>query len=535
MAIQLPKGSALGHGDAHRLDHQRRGRRDFLRKLGLATGGTALLGGVPVTALGLSPLSALSAGVGERVLVVVRLSGGNDGLNTVVPLDQYGHYSSLRPTLALPQSELWNLSADYAMPNFMQAAQSFWDNDAMRIVHNVGYEGQNLSHFRSTDIWESASDSDVYDASGWLGRLVSSQHPDIFVNPPDVPAAIQISGAGSLLFNNAEQVNLAFSVIDPTQLEEIAASGVIYDPLAVDDCYAGDQLSFLRSITNANYKYAAVIPDYYHASTTEANYNGYLGQQLRVTARLIKGNLGTKLYMVDIGGFDTHADQAATHADRLQQVSTQLKAFFEDLSASGHAKDVLAVTVSEFGRRIEENGSLGTDHGAASNLLLFGEGLNGSGFVGDGPDLNDVDSVGNLQAYIDFRQVYATLLEQWLCLDADLVDDVLGASFARLNLGLNCLATNTTSAPALRLDAEIRYAGYGSYQLHYRLPRAARRVRITLYSPLGQPLTTLFDGAQPAGPHQIDYRSAARLAAGQYVARFDVDGQVVSKQLVVMR
>ena len=530
----LPFGSRLSHGEAHRNDHLRRSRRSFLRKIGLATGGSALLGGVPVTGLGLSPLQALSAGIGDRVLVIVRLSGGNDGLNTVIPVNQYSQYVAARPTLAIPPAQRWALSSEYAMPNFMSAAQSFWNEGQMRIVHNVGYDVQNLSHFRSMDIWESASDADVQDASGWLGRLVSAQHPDIFVDPPAVPAAVQIGGAGSLVFNNADLVNLAFSVVDPTQLEEIAANGVVYDPLAVEPCYAGEQLSFLRSITNANYKYAEVIPDYYDASQTQADYSGNLGQQLRVVARLIKGNLGTKLYMVDIGGFDTHANQADVHADRLRQVATQLRAFFDDLAPTGHAPDVLAVTVSEFGRRIEENGSVGTDHGAASNLMLFGGGLNGSGFVGQGPDLNDVDAVGNLRAYIDFRQVYATLLEQWLCLDAALVDDVLGQSFERLDLGINCetVATRTPDVPTI--DAEIRYGGRGEYQLHYELP-VAGDVVITFFSPLGQELDTVFRGYQGAGAHRVPYRTNSRLPAGQYIVRFVLNGRAVSKPLVVAR
>ena len=493
-----------------------------------------MLGGVPVTALGLSPLQALSAGIGERVLVVVRLSGGNDGLNTVIPTNQYSQYANLRPTLAIPPAASWQLSDAYAMPDFMSPAQSFWEEESMRIVHNVGYDVQNLSHFRSTDIWESASDADVQDASGWLGRLVSAQNPDIFVNPPAVPAAIQIGGAGSLVFNNADQVNLAFSVVDPAQLEEIAASGVVYDPLAVNDCYAGEQLSFLRSITNANYKYAAVIPPYYDASQTQADYSGSLGQQLRVVARLIKGDLGTKLYMVDIGGFDTHADQEGTHADRLHQVARELRAFFDDLGYTGHDQDVLAVTVSEFGRRIEENGSQGTDHGAASNLMLFGPGLNGSGFVGQGPDLNDVDSVGNLRSYIDFRQVYATLLEQWLCLDPVLVDDVLGASFERLDLGINCATVGTDPVPVLDIEAEIRYGGYGEYVLHYALP-AGGEMEITFFDALGQRLATVFQGYQAAGSQQVLYRAPSRIPAGQYYVRFAFRGRAVTKQLAVIR
>ena len=533
-SFKLPKGSSLAHGAAHQADHRRRSRRDFLRKLGIATGGTAMLGGVPVTGLGLSPLQALSAGIGERVLVVVRLSGGNDGLNTVIPTNQYNQYANLRPTLAIPANQSWQLSDEYAMPNFMSDAQSFWNEDSMRIVHNVGYDVQNLSHFRSTDIWESASDADVQDASGWLGRLVSAQHPNIFVDPPEVPAAVQIGGSGSLVFNNADQVNLAFSVVDPTQLEEIAANGAVYDPLAVNDCYSGAQLSFLRSITNANYKYAAVIPEYYNASNTQANYTGYLGQQLRVVARLIKGDLGTKLYMVDIGGFDTHADQAGAHDNLMEQVTSQLRTFFDDLSYTGHAPDVLAVTVSEFGRRIEENGSAGTDHGAASNVLLFGQGLNGSGFVGQGPDLGDVDEVGNLRSYIDFRQVYATLLEQWLCLDPTLVDDVLGQSFERLDLGLSCQAVSTNQPDFPAIAAHIRYGGPGEYQLHYALP-AAGELTITFFSPLGQELETVFRGRQSAGEQQLTYRTNGRLPSGMYIVRFAYNGRAVSKRLLVAR
>ncbi|MEL7222825.1 MAG: DUF1501 domain-containing protein, partial [Bacteroidota bacterium] len=376
------KGATLANGKAHQKDHQQWSRRTFLRQLGIAGTTSFLLGGTPLTAIANSPLAmALSNAVNDdRILVLIRLKGGNDGLNTIIPLFDYGTYQGARNDIAIPQNELINLTDELAMPNTMSALSNMWEGGQMKVVNNVGYPDQNLSHFRSTDIWSSASDSDELLSSGWLGRLLEQEYPDFLSNPPLVPPAIQMGSAGNLVFNDNAGFDMSLNVADPEQLYEIAQTGQLYDPLMVPECHYGEQLSYLRSVSNNVFRYAETIAENFGNGTNSVEYDGNsLAEQLALVARLIRGGLGTRLYMVVHDGFDTHANQAGSHPELLNQLARAVQHFHEDLSNGGHGDRVLSMTFSEFGRRIEQNASGGTDHGAAAPLFLFGEGLNGNG------------------------------------------------------------------------------------------------------------------------------------------------------------
>lgn len=529
-------GSTTNNPKAHQSEHRNWSRRNFLKNLGLAGGASALLGGVPVSALAGSRWAGLSTGVNDRAVVIIRLSGGNDGLNTIIPLNQYDTYANARPTLRIPQNQTWNLSDEYAMPDYMSDLQPMWEEGQMKVLHNVGYADQNLSHFRSTDIWESTSDPDVSVDSGWLGRLAMNQYPDLILNPPDHPVAIQIGASGSLTFNNEDSVNVAFSVSSPEYLEEIAQTGELYDPLDVSDCYSGEQLSFMRITVNNTFKYAEIIPEVYANASNSVTYEGRLGEQLAILARLIKGGLQTKMYLISLGGFDTHAQQSNAHVNLLNQVASQIKLFYEDLAAGEKQDDVLTMTVSEFGRRIEENGSAGTDHGAAAPLLMFGPGLEGSGFIGDGPDLSNTDDIGNLQYETDFRSVYASVLENWLCIEPDTVDTVMGGDFTRLDLGFNCDTTPIfnpqTALP--ELESEVRYLGDGSLALHYNLPYGGD-VQVDVFNILGQKMQTLHSGYQFSGAQVVPFRPTNRIPSSTYILRVTLNGKGVSKKVRVVR
>ncbi|MCB0588590.1 MAG: DUF1501 domain-containing protein [Phaeodactylibacter sp.] len=530
-------GSAPEHGAAHQQDHRKWSRRTFLKNLGLATGGATMLGGMPVKALGLSPLTALlNGGIEERALVIIRLAGGNDGLNTIVPLYDYGTYINHRPTLAIPQNQLLYLNDSFGMPQFMQELNPLWQEGQMKVIHGVGYPEQNLSHFRSSDIWDSASDSNVVENSGWLGRYILNQFPDFFTEPPSVPPAIQIGNYGSILFHDEAGNSLAYSVTEPEELEQLAQIGELYDTTNLPDCYFGEQLGFVRSITNSTFRYAESIVEAYQQSANTVEYSGDLGYQLSLVARMVKGNLGTKLYLVSIDGFDTHAEQEDMHTMLMSEVASQVKAFFDDLSAGGRAQDVLCMTVSEFGRRLDENASGGTDHGAAAPILLFGPGLNGNGFVGAHPNLDNLDAAGNLIFTTDFRQVYASLLENWLCLDPVEVDEVLGGSYNRLSLGLDCIATSASGpAPGSRLQAEIRRQDDGSIAIQYYLPEAGN-AQLLIIDMMGRPVETLASGYQLFGTHQVIFRPSRRLpASGMYIAHLRMGNQAVSEKFTIIR
>lgn len=529
---KLRKGSALEHGAEHEKDHRNWSRRSFLRNIGVAGGAAIFLNNLPVRAMASSPLAwALSNTTTDRILVLIRLKGGNDGLNMIIPVFDYGTYQANRPTIAIPQNQLIGLSAELAMPNTMQPLQNMWLDGQMKVVNNVGYPDQNLSHFRSSDIWASASDSNEVWQSGWLGRLLDAQYPEFITNPPSVPPAIQIEGSGNLLLDNEDMDSMGLAVSDPNLLYEIAQTGSLYDVNDVPDCYYGEQLGYIRAVANNTFRYAEAISVAYNASTNAVDYTSDLGRQLAIVARLIKGSLGTKFYMVTLDGFDTHAAQNNNHPNLLNILASNVKAFYEDLAVGDFAKDVLCMTISEFGRRPEQNASGGTDHGAAAPMLMFGEGLNGNGFAGSLPDLDNLDNDGNLQFDVDFRRIYATVLEQWLCLDPTLIDDILGNSYDRLpELGLTCNATavNYVTAPAIQHKALY---GQGEVIIQYTLPEAMP-VAVRIFDILGKPVATLSDGYQMPGEHRVSFRNPqARLAAGIYVYSIQAGRHIYSQKI----
>ncbi|RAJ18100.1 DUF1501 domain-containing protein [Olleya aquimaris] len=525
----------LSKAEIHDQEHKNWNRRSFLQALGLVGGGTIMLGGTPITASRPSSLaSALSESENDRVLVLIRLKGGNDGLNTIVPIDQYDIYANLRPTLKHNLNSLYNLSADVGIPTSMTDLQSLWGNGAMKVAHGVGYQYNSLSHFRGSDIWAS-TDAINEEPTGWFGRYFEQLYPDYLVNPPTIPAAVQIGSIGNLIFDGNDS-NYAFSVANPQQLETIAQNGTLHDMTNLPGCTYGDQLQFMRGTTNTTFNYAGIIHNAYTSSTNDVTYlNNQFGRQLANVARMIKGNLGTKVYMVTLGGFDTHANQAADHDNLMITLSNTVKQFFDDLAVTGHDQEVLAMTISEFGRRPDENGSLGTDHGAASPLLLFGPGLQGNGFIGNHPSLTTLDNDGNLIYNLDFRQIYATVMQEWLCIDPAVVNQaLLGQTYNTVDLGFNCAALTTD-------DYDIA-EGFTHYVLmtgnqtiiKFKNPMTQHTV-VKLYDILGKEVTTLKNEMLLAGEHEINVKETAqtRLSTGQYIYRISVGQQHYSKSIII--
>ncbi len=530
------KGAKLSDGLAHDQDHS---RRNFLRNLGILGTSGFLLNKLPVNSLAMSsPLTAaLADGNEDRVLVLIRLKGGNDGLNTFIPVHDFGTYQSLRPDIYIPRSETVDLTSTLSLHPRLAPLSNFWNEGQMRVVQNVGYPDQSLSHFRSSDIWATTSDADEIVGSGVLGRYLNNIYPDFLSTPPETPPAIQIGGVGNLLFNNADDFNYAISTENPTQLYDIARTGQLYDVNDVPDCTYGEQLSYIRAVANTTFRYAGVLSEAFDAGVNSAEYeNDRLGDQLALVARLLRGQLGTRLFVVELGGFDTHADQADSHANLLNSLSKNIAAFYNDLADGGIDERVLGMTFSEFGRRVYQNGSNGTDHGAAAPLMLFGKGLNGNGTTGGLPDLQNANN-GNLGYQVDFRSVYATVLSNWLCIDPDLVDSLMGQRFERMNdLGLYCQGTTSTRTPdraeQLKMNA---YLSGGDVVIDYELPSNAR-VGIHFFDVSGQKLNTPFQGNRPAGAQtQRVAISSAGWSSGVYVVSLEVNGRMYSRKLGFFR
>ncbi|MGB5377306.1 DUF1501 domain-containing protein [Muriicola sp.] len=548
-----------GHDDEHKFWS----RRSFLQALGIAGSGSMMLGSNMLTASAPSPLTAAIANADtDNILILIRLSGGNDGLSTVIPIEQYDLYANARPNIYIPESKVLKLTDEFGVPSYMNALEPMWGEGQFKAVHGVGYENQSLSHFTGSDIY---ANTDLTTTgftgldTGWMGRYFENIYPDYLVNPPASPAAIQIGNFGSLVFQG-EETNYAFVTSNINQLEEIAESGVQYslDPALFNDCMYGDQLRFLRGVANTTYEYSGLIHEAYERGQNQVQYqdNGF-ARQLALLARLIKGNLGTKVYMISMGGFDTHGNQPLAHERLMSNLSIAINNFYEDIAFTQQDDKVLSMTFSEFGRRIFENGSNGTDHGKAAPTLFFGSGLNGSAFVGEHPSLENPNGRGNLEYTMDFRDLYATVLAEWLCVPIPLVEQhLLDHPYAPVNLGFNCsgvefpdiaysdepftpptpMDPNEDPSEEL-LNAIVHKPFYPTQQtphIYLEMPFSAH-VDIQLYNILGQNVGTVYNEMMFEGSVEINIRERmpSHLSTGKYIYRIQVQDKKMSKSVMV--
>jgi len=361
-------------------------------------------------ALAQAPLPGLP-GSADRCLVLINLAGGNDGLNCVVPHGDRQYYR-LRPALAIPQNDVLAIDANVGLNPGMRSIKALYDKGIVAIVQGVGYPNPDHSHFRSTEIWQTAA-PDRYEHTGWLGRYfdeaalsrenlfsgvaVSKVLPEALVSDrTDIPAIPALGTYAMAADRNAVARTAFWNETRDRRLP-----------------FESPYLAHVMEIEANAQRSSEELPKLVAGYTTKAAYPATaLGQSLALAAQIVGSNLGTKAIYVEHGSFDTHVSQVATQNRLLMQFSNAVGAFYEDLAAHGNDQRVLTLTFSEFGRRIDENGSRGTDHGEASPLFLIGGGVKG-GLYGALPDLSDTN-MGNVRYTIDFRSVYATVLERWL-------------------------------------------------------------------------------------------------------------------------
>jgi uncharacterized protein (DUF1501 family) len=534
MCKQKPNQHIKLNTDAHDLEHKKWNRRSFLQALGLAGAGTMMVGGMPLSASSNSKLAAAISSVEtDRILIIIRLKGGNDGLNMIVPIYDYDTYAQYRPTVKQNLNQVTALSSGFGMPSYMDDLLNLWDNGAMKVVHGVGYPDPSQSHFASSDIWASTNPSNLT-KTGWLGRYFEELYPEYLFNPPEIPAAVQIGSVGNLIFDG-DSSNYAFSVVNPTQLESVAQNGTLHDMSNFPDCIYGQQLEFMRGTTNTTYQYAGTIHEAYSNGANNFEYlNSDLGRQLSIVARLIKGDLGTKVYMVTLEDFDTHANQLDHHEQLLTDLSNTIKVFYQDLASAGYDDKVLSMTISEFGRRVSENGSNGTDHGTAAPMMLFGPAIQGNGFVSQHPDLGNLDNDGNLNYTQDFREVYATIMQEWLCIDGNLVNEaLLNQNHTTVDLGFNCDSLSVDDFNQNRFKHFVLYTDQDTI-IKIKNPYTQHMV-IKLFDIMGREITTLKNEMSFAGEHSISVKNSVskKLNVGQYIYRISVGNQNFSKSLII--
>ncbi len=529
-------------------------RREFLTRLVPAATLPFLLQGFPLTAFGRSPLLEAMVASGtesDHVLILIQLSGGNDGLNTIIPLDQYAALSAARPNILIDENKILRLSLATGLHPAMTGLQTLFQEGKLSVVQSVGYPNPNLSHFRSTDIWLTAADSSQVLTTGWLGRYLGQEYPAYpsgFPNTvmPD-PLAIQIGSVVSPALQGPGS-SMGVAVTNPNATY-ILPGGSDTPP----NTPAGHELTFLREVAQQTQAYTTGIKSAYARGTTKSSLypspgSNYLADQLQIVAKLISGGLKTRIYVVGLGGFDTHSGQVdgtetdtGLHARLLALLSNAILAFQDDLRLLGLDRRVIGMTFSEFGRRIKSNASQGTDHGTAAPLFVFGLGVSG-GIVGSNPVLPANPTVDdNIPMQYDFRSVYASILQDWF-----------GATAAELE---NVLPNHTQTIPIIASvgggTGETLAGDYQLYQnypnpfnptttIRYYLPRMSY-VRIDLYDVMGNRIAVLVNDDKPAGEHSIILNAESMgqrgtgLASGAYFCRMQVGNIVQTKEMVYVK
>ncbi|MBV8255194.1 MAG: DUF1501 domain-containing protein [Chitinophaga sp.] len=349
---------------------------------------------------------------GNKVLVIVQLSGGNDGLNTIIPYRNDIYYRS-RPALGIKRTDALSLNDDLGIHPALKGFKALYDDGSLGILNNVGYPNPDRSHFRSMDIWHSGSQANELWSDGWIGRYLDAQCKGC-----DKPTqALEIDDTLSLALKGEYSKGLALT--DPNRLLGTSNNPFFKDllkqrPQEMDDHHNVDYLYKTMGETISSAAYISQQFKVYQSK--EAYPNTDLGKNMRTIANLIMSDINTKVYYVSHGSFDTHVNQQAQQERLFQQLSDAMTVFTQDLKKNNRFQDVVVMTFSEFGRRVSQNASGGTDHGTANNMFLIGGGLQRKGVLNDGPDLMNLQD-GDLKYKIDFKSVYATLLNKWLGAD----------------------------------------------------------------------------------------------------------------------
>lgn len=483
----------------------------------------------------------------DHVLVIIQMAGGNDGLNMVIPLDQYSNYYNARTNIAIPQANVLPLTGTSAtgLHPSLTGLRDMYNNGKVAIVQSAGYPSFNFSHFRATDIWMTASNSDEYITNGWLGRYLNTEFPgfpDGYPNTmmPD-PLAIQFGSTTSLsLLGPSSQMSVTIS--DPNNFLNFVND--VEDP--VPNTPAGAKLAYVRQISRQSEVFSNIIKTAYNipGNTNIATYpNSTLANQLKIVARLVNGGLKTKVYAVNFSGFDTHSNQVNTtdhttgnHANLMAQLGDAIKAFHTDLVAMNKDQRVIGMTFSEFGRRIKSNASGGTDHGQAAPMFLFGTKVTG-GIIGTSPNIPATATVNdNIAMQTDFRSIYQSLLSNWLCQDDPSTLSTMLRSFPQVNTVNNA---DCVPAPAGgRPNPAQLITNYPNPATSYTMVEFKTdggHTLMQLVGPDGHLISTIMEKTfdQPTkGTQRVDL---SNLRMGMYYIRFQNGNKSQMKQILKVR
>lgn len=393
-------------------------RREFLRNTSLASS----LFMIPSFVKAFEKVATSS--LGYKRLVIIQLSGGNDGLNTVVPFRNDIYYKK-RAGIAIHKDELINLNNELGLHKSLTPLKKLYDKGYVSIINNVGYPNPVRSHFRSTDIWQTATDSNEYAHTGWIGRYLDTygKNPHKAIEVDDhLSLALKGNHINGIATKDA---NLLFKTSQEPYFKKVLK---YYDEEHLNEHNLGYLYKTMIDAKSSS-KYI------YEKSKTFKSKISYpqnpFSKQLKTTAEFINSGLNTKVFYTSLGGFDTHVNQKNKHSRLLGVYAESIEAFVKDLESNNTFKDTLILTFSEFGRRVQQNAANGTDHGTSNNVFIIGKNLKKSGLYNNTPNLSNLDPNGDLKFEIDFRTIYATILDKWL--EVDDVSILHDRSFSKLS------------------------------------------------------------------------------------------------------
>lgn len=514
-------------------------RRNFIQA---ATALTPLfLNGMRLNAMSRSSIFNHINNESDRVLVIIQLNGGNDGLNCVIPLDQYDHLANVRGNILIPQSNILSLTDTVGLHPKLSGFKDLYDNAKLGIIQNVGYPNQNRSHFRSKDIWMTGSPSTQHWNTGWLGRYLEDDYWDYPYGYPNNqnpdPFALTM---GNIVSETCEGTssNFSLTVNNPFNLNSLSEG--VDDPLPNNNY--GTELGFLRSSISQTNAYSSIISNAASMGNNMASYpNGNkLAKQLKNIALLISGGLKTKIYIASMGGFDTHSNQVNSnnhavggHANLLDKLATAITTFQSDLEMLGIADRVVGMTFSEFGRRIRSNQSRGTDHGTAAPLFVFGNCVN-TQILGQNPEIApDVDKKEGVPMENDFRDIYGSILMDWFNVEEPFVRNLLHQDFQYLPIMNSCNVEGRgyNFREVEQLAASTNYPNPFSDWTTISFETDDNWVRLSILDVWGHELKVLTNQHLPKGRHEIKF-DGSRLEQGNYYFRLQIGQHSKAKVMV---
>jgi len=483
----------------------------------------------------------------DNIMIIVELFGGNDGLNTVIPVDNDLYYQ-YRPNIALQKDVAvrWQTSSLYFHPALVENIETggfMWmmDNGQLAVVESIGYDKPTLSHFRSKEIWQSGinnKDPKVKLDEGWLGRFIASKLPEYPYVLPEHPVCISVGGTVPLLFKSRKG-HMGIAVNNAGSFASKSAGLKPQFPLLGGEGYFIDEFNFIYNIASQSEQYGQAVTNAYDNGENIGEYSDTgLSQKFKTIARLISGGLKTKVFYVGLSSFDSHVQQmgeplSGQHPLLLNELASAISEFNRDALAQGFAQRVAGMTTSEFGRRVKDNGSRGTDHGTASNMFVWGhfDYINNSAIYGDPPNLEDLDR-GNLKHQSDFRMIYADFLEKWFGATDDEIDELFQENIGAMNI----LKARTSSVEEQKFISDnpsglkiFPNPSSGNASIGFNVSRAIN-IRVSVYTQKGQRVYDAYEGPASLGFMTIPLRLNT---VGKYIVSVKVGQSRLTGILVV--